>query len=255
MIYFYYGSNREAGRIKALELSNSLLKKRPDSQRFDIGPDNNGQNAWSSNRMLELMGGQGLFSNKYIILVKNLFENEEAQDWVLNNLKEISQSANIFIFSEGKLNKPVISKLQKYCEKMVLCDGEMKDVEASGNPLNTLENKESFNIFEIAEALGERDKKRLWILYNKALDGGATAEEISGMLFWQVKSMIIASRTESADEAGMKPFPYSKAKSFCKNFKPSEMENMATDLVHLYHDSRRNGLEITLALERFILAI
>jgi len=54
-----------------------------------------------------------------------------------------------------------------------------------------------FNIFALTDALGARQKKDAWILYQKALGAGLSAEEIFFKIVWQVKSMLIAKKTKN----------------------------------------------------------
>jgi len=112
-----------------------------------------------------------------------------------------------------------------------------------------------FNIFGLTDALGARDKKHAWILYQKALSAGLSAEEVFFKLFWQVKSMLIASRTKSVSETDMKPFPYSKAKSFLKNFKSGELEKLSENLVTGYYQARRGEGEIETLVEKMLLKL
>ena len=112
-----------------------------------------------------------------------------------------------------------------------------------------------FNVFAITDALGARDKKLAWVLYQKALAAGLSAEEVFFKLFWQVKSMLLASRTNSVSETDMKPFPYSKAKSFLKNFKPKELEKFSEDLVTGYYEARRGEGDVETLVEKTLLKL
>ncbi|OHA89581.1 MAG: hypothetical protein A3C70_02390 [Candidatus Zambryskibacteria bacterium RIFCSPHIGHO2_02_FULL_43_14] len=112
-----------------------------------------------------------------------------------------------------------------------------------------------FNIFALTDALGERKKKETWILYQKALSAGLSAEEIFFKIVWQVKSMLIAARTKNVEETDMKPFPYSKAKSFLKNFKLEELEKFSENLVIGYHQARRGEREIETLVEKILLKL
>jgi len=67
--------------------------------------------------------------------------------------------------------------------------------------------------------------------------------------------MLLAGCTKSAEEADMKPFPYSKAKSFLKNFKPNELEKLSEALVVGYHQARRGEEEIETFIEKTILSL
>ncbi len=129
--------------------------------------------------------------------------------------------------------------------------GEIKEDE---KPLLDKKGRE-FNIFILTDALGARDKKRAWILYQQALSAGLSAEEIFFKVVWQVKSMLIASRTKSVEETDMKTFPYSKAKGYLKNFSISELTNLSESLVIGYHKARRGIGEVETLVEKILLKL
>lgn len=112
-----------------------------------------------------------------------------------------------------------------------------------------------FNIFSLTDAIGARKKRDAWVLYMKALASGLSPEEVFYKLQWQTKTMLLASKTKSAEEAGMKAFPYSKAKGFLKNFKPGELEKMSEELVRSYHAARRGEGEIETFVEKTLLRL
>jgi len=118
-----------------------------------------------------------------------------------------------------------------------------------------LKSRGEFNIFSLTDAIGRRNKREAWALYQKALASGMVPEEIFYRVFWQVKTMLLAGRTKSAEETDMKAFPYNKAKSFLKNFKPGELEKLSEKLVVGYHQSRRGIGEIETLLEKIILGL
>ena len=193
--------------------------------------------------MDELIFSQGLFERKFIVFVNRLFENAEAKEAIVKKLSAIAKSENIFIFLEGKVDKATLLLIAEVAEKV-----------------QTFETKEGkkkfeFNIFSLTDAFGKRDRKNLWVLYQKASASGAIPEEIHGILFWQVKNMILASETGSATEAGLAPFPFMKAKQFLKNYTLNELKHISSKLVTLYHDSHRGIHDFEIALERFVLTI
>lgn len=126
--------------------------------------------------------------------------------------------------------------------------------EKDEKPLLNKRDRE-FNIFALTDALGARKRKEAWVLYQKALSVGLSAEEIFFNLFWQVKSILIASRTKNVEETDMKVFPYSKAKSFLKNFKPGELEKLSESLVVGYHRARRGESEVEMLVEKLLLSL
>ena len=118
-----------------------------------------------------------------------------------------------------------------------------------------LGSRPEFNIFTFTDAVGSRQKKQAWILYRKALSVGISAEEIFYKLVWQIKSMLIVSKTKNVGETDMKTFPYNKAKSFLKNFKPDELEALSEGLVVGYSLIRRGEGEMEMFVEKILLSL
>ncbi len=230
MIYVFHGNKTLSKFTKLIE---SLLKKKPDASVFKINSE-----SFSEDQLKELIQGQGLFEKKYIVSLNGVLQEEE----ILSKLKEIAASENIFVFWEEVIDKKTLKKLEKYAEKISGVD-EVK------------EKKETFNMFSFSDALGKKDKKQLWILYQKALQQSVRPEEIHGIFLWQAKSMVLASKTNSPEEANMKAFPYGKAKNYAKNFTEEELNNLLKKLVSIYHDSRRGIHEFDVALEKFVLEV
>jgi len=110
-----------------------------------------------------------------------------------------------------------------------------------------------FNIFAFTDAIGARKKKDAWVLYQKALASGMAAEEIFWKVVWQMKSLLLAKRTNSSMESGQNAFVYQKAKSFIRNFKDDELENLSESLVIGYHNARRGKGEIDGLIEKTLL--
>lgn len=238
MFYVLYGTDTIKARAKLQSLLNTLHKRKPDASLIRVDDE-----TFENYQLDELMYGQGLFENKYIVVFDKVFLNEEAKKCILENIQGIAKSSNIFIFFEEKLDKKILLKLEKYAEKVQVFI------------LNIEIKNKKFDIFSLTDALGKRDRKHLWILYQKAKHNNISDEEIHGILFWQTKSMLLVKSAESATEAGLKPFVFQKARSFCKNYKQQELEKLSVSLVSSYHDARRGIHELPIAMEQFILNI
>ena len=92
-------------------------------------------------------------------------------------------------------------------------------------------------------------------LYQKTKIKNIPPEEVSGIIFWQLKVMFQALNSKSASEAELKPFVFNKTKGYLKNYSEAELKQMSSNLISIYHEARRGGLEFNLALEKFILEI
>jgi len=241
MIYFLYGSDNKKAREKAHEIEASLLKKKPDAALFRVTTEN-----WDENWLTDLIEGQGLFTPKYIVILDRLFENKEIKEYVVKNLKEIQGSEHVFIFIEGEMDKTTLGKIEKKSEKIQEFD--------DSRPFPKKEDKK-FNVFSLTDALAARDKKKLWILFQEAKRKGSVAEEIHGILWFQIKAMMLADEGKSATDTGLNPFVFNKSKSAAKNFKPHELEDMASNFIKMYHDSHRGLHDFDIELEKFILEL
>ncbi len=247
MIYFYYGTDTEFARKKAKVTVDSLLAKKPDATLIKIGEED-----LTLGKIMELARGQGLFSSKYIVFLSRTFDNKDNKELILKNIKEFAGSDNIFIFAEGKMDKLSLTKIEKNAEKVQ----EFIKPEKSLTKKQALALKgEKIDFFEFADAFGKRDKRGLWVLFQEVLAEQVPAEEVHGIFFWQVKSMLLAKKCKTADEANMKPFPYQKSKEYSRNYKDGELENISSKLVAMYHEAHRGNVDFFVALEKFILGL
>lgn len=237
MIYLLYGTDTQTSRAKLHKLLAALSTKRPDAEIFQVTPENREEYPIES-----LVGSQGLFEQKYIVVFDQLFGDRDTKEELLAALKDMQSAEHVFVFLEGKLDKKTLTKFEKYAEKVE----EHTALE---------EKKERFNTFALADALGKRDRKELWMLYQRAKGENIADEELHGLLFWQVKSMLLASKSASAKEAGLNPFVFQKATRFLKNYTEAELRALSTKLVSLSHDARRGIHDLDVALERFILSV
>jgi len=235
MLYFIHGDPNKIFQ-KGQEMTKSLLKKKPDASIFKINLDN-----FSEDKIEELIGGQGLFVNKYIVTMSRLLEKEDISKYLINKLSEIENSENIFVWIEEKINKPVLKKIEKHSEKVQTYEIIKKQKPAS------------MNIFDLADAFSSKDKKRVWVLYQKAVRE-FTPEEIYGTLWWQMKCLLLAQKTNSAEETDLKSYPYQKAKKSLVNFAENSLQETAMSLINVYHQSRMKSEDLSINMERFLLS-
>lgn len=132
--------------------------------------------------------------------------------------------------------------------------GERQGLKSDSQGL-ALKSRPEFNIFALTDAIGSRNKREAWVLYHKALASGMVPEEVFYKLVWQIKTMMLASKTRSPEEADMKSFPYNKAKGFLRNFKPGELEKISENLVRGYHEVRRGNEETETFVEKTLLGL
>lgn len=179
----------------------------------------------------------GLFGDTAVFMFHEL-----ASTVTVAQLQELVLSENIFFFVEEKVNKKVIDLFTK---------GGVTIHQSKEESIKKPEQE--FNVFGLADALGERDKKKLWLYYRKTIDAGISPEEINGILLWQLRNlaMVIASPEGVPD---MKPFVYTKTRRYAKNFNLQELTNFMTYLTDAFHN-RDTYDTLDVKLERIILEL
>lgn len=236
MLYLIHGSDRNKIRAKKDELLSVLHGKRPDAEVFALDAE-----TFTIPKLESLYCSQGLFEQKHIVVLDTLLPQKNTKEAVMDSLSHLADSSSVFLLLEGALDAKTAAMIEKHAVK-TFSFGEKKKAEW-GNNIG----------FLIADAYGAKDRKNAWVLFQKALRAGSSAEEIHGTLFWQVKTILLAKKTKSAEEAGLKPFPYGKAVRFAKNFSEAELEEILSRLVDMYHGIRMEGGELEIEIEKFLL--
>jgi hypothetical protein len=180
------------------------------------------RNNFDRTQIESLYSGSSLFSPLCAIIFQNIFEYEETRDFILDKLNLIKESSNSFIFLEGKLNKPILDAFKK-------ARAEINIFELPK------ERKEKFDNFLVANAFANKDKLNTWIYFRQAMDLGASMEEITGVLFWKIKDMILK-------------------RNFSK-YSGEQLKNFAAKLSYILPEARKKGVDAESALERFLLEV
>ena len=191
-------------------------------------------------QLSDALGATSLFGGVEWFILDNPSGNADFKAETEKSLAAMSESPNTFIVLEGKLAPADKKRYEKYATlQREFC------AEKGGG----------FNNFALADALVNKDKRRLWLLWQEARLSGVREEEVIGILWWQLKTLRLAGLTKNAKAAGMKEFPYNKAKRGLAKFTGKELDNLSHSLLELYHDSRAGLKEIDTALEKWILKL
>lgn len=194
--------------------------------------------SWSEAVLAYLLEGEDLFGEKKIIFLEGILEDDSLKDFFFSRLRQASESENYFFVREKKVLADDKRKLSSFGE--VFSSGEKGT------------KTERFNAFVLADLLLSKKKKELWIAYREALEAGITPEEICGILFWQMKTLLLASWGKGNDLA---PYALMKAKRALQTFPLEEAEEKLRDLLFLYHEARTGRFTLESGLERFILSL
>ncbi len=234
MLAVFYGSDQIKVREEAHNYIDNLIKD--DQLLVRLEPDN-----YEAGQLLNLSAAAVLFGLPPIYLLDTFSNQVDLYSELLEHLEDLASSDYIFVVIEKELNANSKKLFTKHTDKLI----ELK--KAAGDY--------KFNIFSLAEALSNKDKRRLWVLLQEAKKNNLSSEEIIGTLWWQLKTLRLALLTGSSTEAGVKDFPYNKAKRALRNFKTGEIEDLSFKLLKLYHDGHAGKRDIDLALEEWVLTL
>ncbi len=180
-------------------------------------------------RIESFYSGASLFFVLSAVIFQNIFEFEETRDFILEKLKSMGESANLFIFLEGKLNKSILDAFKKALSADQQTAPFINIFELSK------ERKEKFDNFLVANAFERKDKLNMWIYFRQAIDKGVGMEELIGVLFWKIKDMLLR-------------------KNFSK-FSESELKDSASCLSFLLPEARKKGQDAESVFEQFLLKV
>jgi len=189
-----------------------------------------------------LAASNQLFGASFVVFLDGALQEREVREQVLEHAKAMANSENHFFVLENALDAVSLKKLQRHA----IHEDVATEAVSKGR-------QEGF--FSIADALGSRDRKKLWVEIVSALYQGAVPEEIHGILWWGVKNMLLVKSARSAADAGINPFVYRKASSFARNYAPAELERLAETVANLLFFARRRGIDSAHALEQFALTL
>jgi hypothetical protein len=186
------------------------------------------------------LGAASLFYQREVFVLETLSHTDEMFEVFLDMLPQLNDSPNVFVVIEEKLTAGVERTIKAH---------------AAGVTSYARDARKEFNVFALTDALLLRDKKTLWLLLMEAWKEGKKSEEIIGTLMWQLKTIRLARLIGSAEETGLKPFVYDKARRSERKFSKEEIEAKAHSLVMLYHDGHSGKRNIDWALEKWVLTL
>lgn len=196
-----------------------------------------GEGAEPFSSVLSRLGAPGLFSAKIALVIAHPLDDAEGKALILERAQELADSDTPVVVITSALDAAAKKALPKKTEIEILETKEKEEFEP--------------NAFALSDAYLKGDRKNSWVLYRRFIEGGTAAEEIHGVLSWAIRSLVLASKTKSAAEAGLKPFVYTKAKSALARI--PNPEAVSRELLALYHRARSGGGSLENLLEIFLL--
>lgn len=166
-----------------------------------------------------VLQGGGMFGGTRIVVLENVTQHEEMAGALFAALESLQESSESFVVYEEKVDAATRKRIEKYAEKSTRIDGAKKERDN--------------HIFELGNALQRGDKKKLWVGYMRELSKGTAPEALHGILFWAAKQQFLKSSGAAKQKA----------------------EQLIIVLTELPHESRRKGVDMEYALERFVLSV
>ncbi len=236
MLYLILSNNKEKIDKEVSKLAGKTAVLKMDAFSFD------------ADTIRGKVGSFSLFgdSDESFMVLNQISESTENFEILKSLLFGISESTDKFAVVESEMAKEEI----KFFEK---AGATILDLEEKTATKSKWRSEAGKNPFAIADAVGKRSPKEAWIEYIKSREDGEP-EEIHGRIIGKVRDILNANNM-TAEESGMHPFVYRKAKMDMKNWKESDLKNFYTRLVALYHNSRMGGEELDIALEKELLTM
>lgn len=158
--------------------------------------------------LASLASTPALFGGAQTFVLEGALNGERGEEFV-DMLEVFAESPHTFIFKEEKLLKVETDAL--------------KDAGAKIEIEKVVKKEYRFDQYGVAQALGVKDKKQLWLGLMQSFEAGEKPEAVAGLMCWKARQM--------------RDVPLSRT------------------LVRLYHDSHRGAGELELLLERFALRL
>ena len=236
MLYIIHGNDRQKGRAQFQKLRGVLSAH---GENVVVVPEG----TISKELLSEQAVTRGLFGEVSLFVFDGVLEKKVDQEIVAGVAQALADSPNHFLVFEPTLIKEFADEASRTATEMIDCSMKKVDMRLS------------FNIFSLGDALGDRNKKELWVRYQQAVLFGLESEEICNTLFWTIKNMALMKNTSSGNNADLNPFVAQKARAFAKNYSMDEIAELSRVLITTYHEAHRGGEPMSIALERFILKL
>jgi hypothetical protein len=222
MIYLFHGSDVEKTRTKAFEWIKKAREKEPNLAYVRLAREE-----LSSSALEDAALSGGLFVKRLLILIDDPFQN-------MMDLRNPSsddgftKSQHSESLLEEHLDGLAVSdnaiiilapKLATATAKKIVAKAK---VEYKYDALVAPEDRRGFNS-NLVNALGSRSREKLWLEINRALREGDAPEMLHGLLHWKARDM--------------------------------RDRKLSLDLISLLQTTRRGGLDLSLAIEKFALSI
>ncbi len=232
MIYLFTGNDVAKARTKAFSWVAAARSKEPNLAYVRLAREDLTDSALED---AALSGG--LFVSRLLILIDDPFpvarvsdEEADAEEVGAGGVLEdhidgLAASDNAIVILAPKLAAAKLKKLSAKAKFTYTFD--------KTDARDGAEGKRGFNS-NLVNALALRSRDKLWLEVNRALRAGDAPEMLHGLLHWKARDLM---------SNGSRPWT------------AQESRKLSLALIGLLQESRRGGLDLSLALEKFALTI
>lgn len=250
MIYLFHGDDLEKVRTKAFAWIAKAREKEPNLAYVRLAHEE-----LTDATLEDAALSGGLFVQRLLILIDDPFpvirnastdeegEGDEAEGGhsvstpFEDHVDALAASDNAIVILAPKLAAAKVKKLLAKAKLEYRFDRPAAREPARG-----------FN-GNLVNALAARSRDKLWLEVNRALAAGDAPEMLHGLLHWKARDLM------SKAKAARGGSPDALASRGSRAWTPQESRQLSLDLIELLQASRRGGLDLPLALERFALSI
>ncbi|PIR83215.1 hypothetical protein COU19_01730 [Candidatus Kaiserbacteria bacterium CG10_big_fil_rev_8_21_14_0_10_56_12] len=231
MIYFFYGSDEHKARTKAFEWIAKARAKEPNLAYVRLAREDLSEGA-----LEDAAHAGGLFVSRLLVLLDDPFPparsgDEEEQEeepagapLIEEYLESLAASENAVVILAPKLAPEKAKKIVDKAKLTYKYDVSVGSGKTPARGFNTA----------LVDAIGDKNGARLWLEINRAFWAGDAPEMLHGLLHWKARDIMAkGSRT----------------------WRPQEARDLSLELIALLQESRRGGLSLPPALERFTLSL
>lgn len=231
MLTVLYGNDTVAVRREAMTLLETYTEKDFAIVRYST-------EQYATGLVANLLQANSLFGGQEVVVFDTPSENSDFYEGVISLVAELVASPLPFVLIEQSLTAAQLRPFLKAKAILHECKKAKSDY---------------FNTFALADALLAKDKKTLWILLQEARRNEIASEALIGILWWQLKMLRLTFVTANAGEAGVKDFPYNKAKRGQGKYSQEDVDALSLSLLAVYHDGHGGRRDIVTALEGWVL--
>ena len=233
MLYLCRG-DRFASREIARSIVEVCKKKQPTAEYVSFDSET------AKTSLEELAYAQGLFNQKYIVFIGD--PPTTILDDIVKTAPSYVSSGHVFVLFDPEIKESAVKALEKAGAKIYT---EKKKVAEENGSVG----------FKIADAFLEKDTEMFFKKLHTLCKSDADADVSIPILFWQMQTLLLARDAKTATEAGLKQFPFSKAKKVSEKFTQDELFNNYMLLDTLSRRQRMENLSYKETLERFVLSL